>query len=96
MEFRAKNCTLTKINALQYRRARSLPPSVLNLWTQILGDMLDFDVHRIISLTESSKSVHGNIGHSGVSLSELHGFIFQYPYKRTFEVRRGQNLGCFL
>ena len=130
MEFRAKQCILMKINALQHRRAHSLPPSPRNQcwngqsprrtrcalvdsnidfggrgggrmvydpdpWTPILGDVLDFDVHRTISVSESSKSVHGNIGYRGMSLLELQGFIFQIPYTRIFELRRGQNLGCF-
>ena len=30
-------------------------------WTQILSDVLDFDVHLAISFSESSKNVHGNI-----------------------------------
>ena len=55
----------------------------------IFGDMLDFPLVNARFLgTELPR-------HWGVSPSNLHAFIGEFPFRSTSQVRRGQNLGCF-
>ena len=54
----------------------------------IFGDMLDF-------LLASARLLVTELpGYTGMAPSSLQVFIFQSPFRCTFQVPRGQNLGC--
>ena len=65
--------------------------NALHFWPicSIFDDMLDFPlVNAQILVTELPR-------HSGMSPFNLQAFIVQFPFRSTFQGRRGQNLGCF-
>ena len=71
MEFRAKQCILTKINALQDRRAHSLPPSPRNqCWDVVSGPWQHRGGH---AMMQSNIDFGGRGRHLGIAISAFSG-----------------------